>query len=100
MAQTGLSASSRFLRGRIRSGIVRSRNSLVPAIQMTVCAVGAYAFAEYVLGHSGPLFAATSSLIALGFSREPRLRRVVGGGVGGTHRLCRGGLLLPLPGGG
>src|SRR5689334_11289095 len=73
----GLSATRRFLRSRIRTGLIRSRNSFVPAIQMTVCAVGAYAFAEYVLGHSGPLFAATSSLIALGFSREPRLRRVM-----------------------
>ena len=82
----GLSASARFLRGRVRTGLVRSRNSLVPAIQMTACAVGAYAFAEYVLGHSGPLFAATSSLIALGFSRDPRLRRVIEVGLGCTHR--------------
>ncbi|MFJ5692646.1 FUSC family protein [Arthrobacter sp. NPDC093125] len=94
MAQTGLSASRRFLRGRIRSGIVRSRNSLVPAIQMTVCAVGAYAFAEYVLGHSGPLFAATSSLIALGFSRDPRLRRVMEVGLGCTIGIAVGDLLL------
>ncbi|WP_457972869.1 FUSC family protein [Arthrobacter sp. D1-17] len=94
MAQTGLSASKRFLRGRIRSGIVRSRNSLVPAIQMTVCAVGAYAFAEYVLGHSGPLFAATSSLIALGFSRDPRLRRVMEVGLGCTIGIAVGDLLL------
>ncbi|HEX7202251.1 MAG TPA: FUSC family protein, partial [Arthrobacter sp.] len=49
----GLSAGRRFLRGRFRTGMIRSRNSLIPAIQMTVCAVGAYAFAEYVLGHSG-----------------------------------------------
>ena len=81
---TGLSASARFLRGRVRTGFVRSRNSLLPAIQMTACAVGAYAFAEYVLGHTGPLFAATSSLIALGFSREPRLRRVMEVGLGCT----------------
>ena len=51
---------------------------------MTACAVGAYAFAEYVLGHTGPLFAATSSLIALGFSRDPRLRRVMEVGLGCT----------------
>lgn len=74
--------------------MVRSRNSLVPAVQMTVCAVGAYAFAEYVLGHSGPLFAATSSLIALGFSREPRLRRVLEVGMGCTIGIAVGDLLL------
>jgi uncharacterized membrane protein YgaE (UPF0421/DUF939 family) len=91
---TGISASRKFLRGRIRTGFVRSRNSLIPALQMTGCAVGAYAFAEYVLGHSGPLFAATSSLIALGFSREPRLRRVVEVGLGCTIGIAVGDLLL------
>ncbi|WP_349034232.1 FUSC family protein [Pseudarthrobacter sp. SORGH_AS 212] len=90
----GLSASRHFLHGRFRTGMIRSRNSLVPAIQMTVCAVGAYAFAEYVLGHSGPLFAATSSLIALGFSREPRLRRVLEVGLGCTIGIAVGDLLL------
>lgn len=91
---TGLSASARFLRARARTGIVRSRNSLLPAVQMTACAVGAYAFAEYVLGHKGPLFAATSSLIALGFSRDPRLRRVVEVGLGCTIGIVVGDLLL------
>lgn len=90
----GLSSGRRFLRGRVRTGLIRSRNSLLPAIQMTVCAVGAYAFAEYVLGHTGPLFAATSSLIALGFSREPRLRRVVEVGLGCTIGIAVGDLLL------
>ena len=100
MAQpTGISASRKFLRTRIRTGVVRSRNSLVPAIQMTVCAVGAYAFAEYVLGHSGPLFAATSSLIALGFSREPRLRRVMEVGLGCTIGIAVGDLLRHWLGG-
>ncbi len=89
-----LNTSRRFLRGRFRTGVIRSRNSLLPAVQMTVCAVGAYAFAEYVLGHSGPLFAATSSLIALGFSREPRLRRVVEVGLGCTIGIAVGDLLL------
>ncbi len=93
-AVKGFSASKRFLRARVRTGLVRSRNSLTPAIQMTVCAVGAYAFAEYVLGHQGPLFAATSSLIALGFSRDPRLRRVIEVGLGCTLGIVVGDLLL------
>jgi uncharacterized membrane protein YgaE (UPF0421/DUF939 family) len=93
-APQGLSASKKFLRARLRTGFVRSRNSLVPAVQMTVCAVGAYAFAEYILGHKGPLFAATSSLIALGFSRDPRLRRVVEVGLGCTLGIVIGDLLL------
>ncbi|UVJ39777.1 aromatic acid exporter family protein [Arthrobacter sp. CJ23] len=98
-AVKGLSRGKKFLRARVRTGLVRSRNSLVPAIQMTVCAVGAYAFAEYILGHSGPLFAATSSLIALGFSREPRLRRVVEVGLGCTIGIAVGDLVLHWLGG-
>ncbi|MFP3459459.1 FUSC family protein [Arthrobacter globiformis] len=94
MPQTGLSASRRFLRGRIRTGMVRSRNSLVPAIQMTFGAVAAYAFAEYVLGHTGPLFAATSALIALGFSRDLRMRRVMEVGLGCTIGIAVGDMLL------
>ncbi|GGH99241.1 aromatic acid exporter family protein [Arthrobacter liuii] len=95
----GLSATRRFLRSRVRTGLIRSRNSFVPAIQMTVCAVGAYAFAQYILDHSGPLFAATSSLIALGFSREPRLRRVMEVGLGCTIGIAVGDLLLHWLGG-
>ncbi|WP_353711000.1 FUSC family protein [Arthrobacter sp. K5] len=94
MPQTGLSASRRFLRGRIRTGMVRSRNSLVPAIQMTFGAVGAYAFAEFILGHTGPLFAATSALIALGFSRDLRMRRVMEVGLGCTIGIAVGDMLL------
>lgn len=74
--------------------MVRSRNSLVPAIQMTFGAVGAYAFAEYVLGHTGPLFAATSALIALGFSRDLRMRRVMEVGLGCTIGIAVGDMLL------
>jgi uncharacterized membrane protein YgaE (UPF0421/DUF939 family) len=93
-APPGLSATSKFLRKRLRTGVSRTRKSVVPAVQMTVCAVGAYAFAEYVLGHAGPLFAATSSLIALGFSRDPRLRRVMEVGLGCTLGIVVGDLLV------
>ncbi|WP_323959985.1 FUSC family protein [Arthrobacter sp. JZ12] len=87
-----------FLRNRSRVGFRRSRTSLLPSVQITVGAVGAYAFAEQVLGHEGPLFAATSSLIALGFSRDPRLRRVLEVGIGCTLGIAVGDLLLALLG--
>lgn len=83
-----------FVRNRSRVGLRRSRSSLLPAVQITVGAVGAYAFAEQVLGHEGPLFAATSSLIALGFSRDPRLRRVLEVGIGCTLGIAIGDVLL------
>ncbi|HEV7168652.1 MAG TPA: FUSC family protein [Micrococcaceae bacterium] len=87
-------AAFAFLESRTRTGLRRSSTSLVPAVQITVCAVGAYAFAQYVLGHNGPLFAATSSMIALGFSRDPRLRRVLEVGLGCTLGIVVGDLLL------
>lgn len=67
---------------------------------MTFCAISAYAFAEYVQGHTGPLFAAPSSLIALGFSREARLRRVLEVGIGCTLGIVVGDLLLSWLGSG
>ncbi|MDQ6740566.1 MAG: FUSC family protein [Actinomycetota bacterium] len=93
-------APLRYLRVQTRVGLRRSLASLRPALQMTVCAIGAYAFAEYVLGHVGPLFAATSSLIALGFSREARLRRVLEVGIGCTLGIVVGDLLLTSLGSG
>ena len=100
MPRRGLSEALAFLRTRSRIGFRRSSNSVVTALQMTVCAVGAYGFAEHVLGHSGPLFAATSSLISLGFSRDPRLRRVLEVAIGCTLGISLGDLLLHLFGAG
>lgn len=61
---------------------------------ISICAVGAYYFSELVLGHQGPLFAATSAIIALGFSRDPRLRRVLEVGLGCTIGIAIGDMLL------
>lgn len=97
-ARRPLPATARFFSSRGRIGARRSTQSLIPAIQMTICAVGAYAFAEYVLGHSAPIFAATSSLIALGFSRDPRLRRVLEVAIGCTLGILMGELVLTWAG--
>ncbi|MET4060611.1 uncharacterized membrane protein YgaE (UPF0421/DUF939 family) [Arthrobacter sp. UYP6] len=93
-----LARSRGFLRNRVRVGLRRSRDSIFPALQMTICAVGAYGFAEYVLGHQGPLFAATAALISLGFSREPRTRRVLEVGIGCTLGITVGEILLHVLG--
>lgn len=82
------------MKRRARLGLRRSASSVLPALLMTVCAVGAYYFSELVLGHQGPLFAATSAIIALGFSRDPRLRRVLEVGVGCTIGIAVGDILL------
>ncbi|WP_285727024.1 FUSC family protein [Psychromicrobium xiongbiense] len=92
--RTGVPALRRFLSARLRLGVRRSSRSFVPALQMTICAICAYSFAEFVLGHAGPLFAATSSLIALGFSRDARIRRVLEVSLGCTLGIVMGELVL------
>ncbi|MBW4096105.1 MAG: FUSC family protein [Acidobacteria bacterium] len=94
MAKSSAARGWDFISRRSKTGFARSSGSLIPAVQITVCAVGAYAFAEYVLGHKGPLFAATSSMIALGFSRDPRLRKVLEVGFGCTLGIVVGDFLL------
>ncbi|MGO1183547.1 MAG: FUSC family protein [Micrococcaceae bacterium] len=85
---------TRFTRRRLRSGASRARSALVPAATSAVAAVGAYLFAERVLGHHQPLFASTAALIALGFGRDPRVRKVLEIAVGCTLGILIGDLML------
>jgi len=87
-------APAQFLKRRVRLGLRRSYNSVLPALLITFCSVGAYYFSSVVLGHKGPLFAATSAIIALGFSRDTRLRRVLEVGIGCTLGITVGDTLL------
>ncbi|MCG7422790.1 FUSC family protein [Micrococcus porci] len=93
-AAAGPSGVGRFLRRRARAGWSRLRSSVGHAALMAVCAVGAYWFAETVLGHAQPLFAATALLIALGFQREPRVRKVAEVAFGCTLGILIGDLMM------
>ena len=79
-------------------GLLRVRSSLPKILQITVCAVGAYWIAEVLLGHDGPLFAATSAMVALGFGRDTRTRRTLEVALGCTLGIAVGDLLLTLLG--
>ena len=46
---------------RARAGGARLRGDILQALQLTVAAIGAFVFAENVLGHTGPIFAATAA---------------------------------------
>lgn len=87
-----------FTRRRTRVGLLRVRSSLLKIVQITVCAVSAYWFAEFVLGHEGPLFAATSAMIALGFGRDTRMRRTLEVALGCTLGILIGDILLSVLG--
>jgi uncharacterized membrane protein YgaE (UPF0421/DUF939 family) len=93
-AGTRLTEARSFLRKRGRAGYSRSKSSFMPALRMTFCAVAAYVVAEQVLGHQAPLFAATSSIIALGFAKGPRVRKVLEVAIGCTLGIAVGDLLL------
>lgn len=67
-------------------------------IQMTLCAILAYWIAERLLGHEGPIFAATSGLLALGFGAQTTLRRTMEVAIGCTLGVAVGDLLLTLLG--
>lgn len=79
-----LGSARRALTHRLRTGAVRARHSVLPAAQMTAAGLGAYIISEQLLGHETPLFAAVAALIAMGFTQEPRLRKVVEVAVGCT----------------
>lgn len=84
----------RFLSQRSRAGWMRARSSAGHAALGTGAAVGAYWFAETVLGHEGPLFAATAALVGLGWGREPKLRRVLEVSIGCTLGILVGDALM------
>lgn len=73
------------LRDRAGAGLQRVRTGILQALQLTFAAVGAFVFAERVLGHHSPIFAATAATVSLGFSKGGiRYRRVLEVGVGCT----------------
>lgn len=95
---TAVVRAKKFTWRRTRAGFLRVRNSMPKIIQATICAVGAYWFAEFLLGHEGPLFAATSALIALGFGSDTHIRRTLEVAIGCTLGIAVGDVLLTILG--
>jgi uncharacterized membrane protein YgaE (UPF0421/DUF939 family) len=89
-----------IVRDRARAGWARTRASALPALLMTVGAVLAYLIAQYLLGHVGPIFAATSALIALGFGRDLTIRKVLEVSVGCTLGIVLGDFVVTFAGAG
>ncbi|MCO1338689.1 FUSC family protein [Kocuria polaris] len=95
-----LGRSARFTKRRALVGALRVKSSAWKIVQITVCAVGAYWIAEELLGHEGPLFAATSAMIALGFGHDTHLRRTLEVAGGCTLGILVGDLLVHAVGSG
>lgn len=94
-------AAVRAVRTRTRVGLTRVRSGVLQSFQMTVASVGAYTIAEHLLGHSGPIFAATAALVSLGFAKgEVRYRRVLEVSIGCTLGIAVGDTLIHVLGAG
>ncbi|MFW6187981.1 MAG: FUSC family protein [Actinomycetota bacterium] len=92
-------AAARAVGARTRVGLTRVRSGLLQTFQMTVASVGAYVIAEQLLGHHGPIFAATAALVALGFAKGGlRYRRVLEVAVGCTLGIAVGDALIHVLG--
>lgn len=96
--KSSISTGWGFVKRRNRVGARRARTSLPKIIQMTVCAVLAYWIAEQLLGHVDPIFAATSGLLALGFSTLTTVQRTLEVAIGCTLGVAVGDLMLTMLG--
>ncbi|MDO4919222.1 aromatic acid exporter family protein [Kocuria sp.] len=84
---------------RARTGWTRMSAGFFQAVQMTVAAVVAYVIAERLLGHHGPIFAATAALVSLGYAKGGlRYRRVLEVSLGCTLGIIMGDTLIHLLG--
>ena len=80
-------------------GIGRVRDDFFQSLQIVVAGVGAYAFAEKVLGHHEPIFAATAAIVSLGFVRgSTHARRILEVSIGVTLGILIGDSLMLLLG--
>ncbi|RKQ33655.1 FUSC family protein [Kocuria tytonis] len=94
-----LRAVTRLASRRSRTGWTRVTSGFFQAVQMTVAAVGAYIIAERLLGHHGPIFAATAALVSLGYAKGGlRYRRVLEVSLGCTLGIIMGDLLIHVLG--
>ncbi|MCW4467300.1 FUSC family protein [Glutamicibacter sp. MNS18] len=91
---TKFKRAQQFVRQRNKVGFVRARNSLPRIIRMTIAAIGAYWVAESLLGHTQPIFAATSALIASGFGASTTMRKVLEVALGCTLGVAMGDFLM------
>lgn len=80
------------------AGYQRCKASVGQAFVMALCAVAAYLFAEHVLGHASPVFAAVAALLTLQFSGDWRTRRALEVAVGCMLGVAAGAVLSSVLG--
>ncbi|WP_426302210.1 FUSC family protein [Arthrobacter sp. R-11] len=84
----------------LRAGYHRCKASISQSFVMALCAVTAYLFAEHVLGHASPVFAAVAALLTLQFSGDWRTRRALEVAIGCMLGVTAGVVLTHILGNG
>lgn len=83
----------------VREGIHRVRADFFQSVQIVAASMGAWLFAEHVLGHHEPIFAPVAALVSLGYvSGAKHSRRILEVSFGVTLGILIGDLLLILLG--
>lgn len=99
MARTSTRTEHRGLGARLaernRQGLARVRGGFLQSVQITLAAVIAYVIAERLLGHHGPIFAATAAIVSLGYGNgAAHLRRILEVSIGCTLGIVIGDVLM------
>ena len=83
----------------VREGLHRVRADFFQSVQIVAASMGAWLFAERVLGHHEPIFAPVAALVSLGYvSGAKHSRRILEVSFGVTLGILIGDLLLILLG--
>lgn len=82
-------------RTRVREGVRRMQDGFFQSLQIVVSGIGAYLFAEKVLGHTEPIFAATAAIVSLGYiTGATHARRILEVSLGVTLGILMGDLMM------
>lgn len=83
----------------VREGVHRVRADFFQSVQIVAASMGAWLFAEHILGHQEPIFAPVAALVSLGYvSGAKHSRRILEVSFGVTLGILIGDLLLILLG--
>lgn len=82
-------------RERSRLGWHRMKDGFFQSLQIVVSGIGAYLFAEKVLGHTEPIFAATAAIVSLGYiTGATHARRILEVSLGVTLGILMGDMMM------
>lgn len=80
---------------RGQQGWQRMKDGFFQSLQIVVSGIGAYLFAEKVLGHTEPIFAATAAIVSLGYiTGATHARRILEVSFGVTLGILMGDMMM------